>query len=58
VKKTLTDLLQGGYDGGVSIEPHLAAIVHEGKAASDAEGPYEKYVEYGRRLMALVDAID
>ena len=58
VKKTLSDLLQGGYDGGVSIEPHLAAVVHEGKAASDAEGPYEKYVEYGRRLMALVDAID
>jgi sugar phosphate isomerase/epimerase len=58
VKETLADLLQDGYDGGVSIEPHLAAVVHEGKAASDAESPYEKYVEYGRRLMALVDAID
>lgn len=57
VKDVLKDLLGAGYAGGVSIEPHLAAVVHEGKAASQAEGAYERYVEYGRRLMALVDGL-
>ncbi len=57
VKDVLKDLLGTGYAGGVSIEPHLAAVVHEGKAASQAEGAYERYVEYGRRLMALVDGL-
>jgi sugar phosphate isomerase/epimerase len=57
VADVLTDLLARGYDGGVSIEPHIAAVVHVGKAASDAEGAYGKYVEYGRRLMALVDRV-
>ena len=54
VKEVVGDLLASGYDGGFSIEPHLAAVVHEGKAASEAENAYERYVEYGRRLMRLV----
>jgi sugar phosphate isomerase/epimerase len=57
VADVLKDLMARGYDNGVSIEPHVAAVVHVGKAASDAEGAYEKYVEYGRRLMALVDRV-
>jgi len=55
VEDVLRDLLSMGYAGGVSIEPHLAAVVHEGKDASQAEGAYSRYVEYGRRLMALVE---
>ena len=54
VADVIRDLVRRGYTGGLSIEPHLAAVVHEGKAASQAEGAYERYVEYGRRLMALV----
>jgi len=54
VTEVLRDLLGRGYGGGLSIEPHLAAVVHEGKAASQAESAYERYVEYGRRLTALV----
>jgi len=57
VREVLKDLLDRGYRGGLSIEPHLAAIVHEGKAASQAESAYERYVEYGRRLMALIDGL-
>jgi len=57
VREVLKDLSDRGYTGGLSIEPHLAAIVHEGKAASQAQGAYERYVEYGRRLMALVDEL-
>ncbi len=55
VRDVLADLRSRGYTGGLSIEPHLAAIVHEGKAASSVESAYERYTEYGRRLMALVE---
>ena len=51
------NLLGRGYDGGFSIEPHLAAVVHEGKPASAAGDAYGRYVEYGRRLMKLVEEL-
>ena len=51
--KIVSDLLTW-YDGGISIEPHMAAVVHEGKESS-AEAMYRTYTEYGRRLMALVE---
>jgi sugar phosphate isomerase/epimerase len=57
VGDVLRDLIGRGYQGGVSIEPHLAAVVHEGKAASAAESAYERYVEYGRRLMKLAERV-
>ena len=47
-----------GYDDALSIEPHIAAIIHTG----DMGGPerdqalYDSYLEYGRRLMALYAA--
>jgi sugar phosphate isomerase/epimerase len=53
----LADLLKTGYDSGVSIEPHLAAVVHTGQEASSEEALYTSYVEYGRRLMALVEQV-
>ena len=55
VEDVVRDLLAGGYEGGVSIEPHLAAIVHEAITASAENAAYAKYLEYGRRLMALVE---
>lgn len=57
VRDTLADLIDTGYDGGVSIEPHLAAIIHTGERTSDAAELYRTYTEYGRRLMALVEEI-
>ena len=57
VREVIGDLLGRGYDGGFSIEPHLAAIVHEGKAASESENAYDCYVQYGRRLMSIVEEI-
>lgn len=53
VREILADLAEREYKGGVSIEPHLAAIIHTGKAADSAAQLYDSYVEYGRRLMAL-----
>ncbi len=53
VREILSDLIASGYDGGISIEPHLAAIVHAGSQSAPEE-MYNTYVEYGRRLMALM----
>ncbi len=54
VKEITADLIGGGYDGGFSIEPHLAAVVHLGVEATDPEEAYRLYVEYGRRVDKLV----
>lgn len=44
VVKILSDLILGGYDGNIAIEPHM------GKG-------YDGYVEYGRRTMKIIDEI-
>lgn len=54
VREIIGDLLTSGYAGGLSIEPHLAAIIHTGETAESAEVLYHSYTEYGRRLMAIV----
>ncbi|MCX5759441.1 MAG: sugar phosphate isomerase/epimerase [Candidatus Hydrogenedentes bacterium] len=55
VKEIVGDLLAHGYDGGFSIEPHLAAIIHTGQKADTEQHLYESYVEYGRRLTRIVE---
>jgi sugar phosphate isomerase/epimerase len=57
VKKVIGDLLAKGYDGGFSIEPHLAAVIHTGASTDNAEELYSSYTEYGRRLMKIVDEV-
>jgi sugar phosphate isomerase/epimerase len=57
VKEVLADLVDRGYEEAISIEPHLEAVIHEGKAASDEEAAYKSYVEYGKRIMRLVDEV-
>jgi sugar phosphate isomerase/epimerase len=57
VRDVAADMLSRGYTGGFSIEPHLAAIVHEGKQASAENSAFSLYVEYGRRLMRLLDEL-
>ncbi len=57
VREILGDLLGKGYDGGISIEPHIAAVIHTGKQADNAEQLYQTYTEYGRRLMQLVKEV-
>jgi sugar phosphate isomerase/epimerase len=57
VARIVRDLLQTGYDGGFSIEPHLAVVYHDASAQSADEVRYNNYVEYGRRFMQLVEAV-
>jgi sugar phosphate isomerase/epimerase len=54
VPEIVGDLLARSYDGGFSIEPHLAAVIHTGQQASSEEQLYRSYTEYGRRLMRIV----
>ncbi len=53
----LTDLLGRGYDGGISIEPHLAVVFHDEAVQNEASVMYDNYVAYGKRMMALLDEI-
>jgi sugar phosphate isomerase/epimerase len=53
--RVLSDLKASGYDGWLSIEPHMAAAVHAGKDVDDANKAASIWVEYGRRLMKLVE---
>lgn len=57
VRRILADLLRRGYDGGVSIEPHITSVIHLQQEASDPEVAYRTYVEYGRRLERLVEEL-
>ncbi len=57
VEEIIADLLQSGYDGGISIEPHLAAVFHDDSVESDEEAKYSSYVEYGRRLEEIIRKI-
>ncbi len=57
VREIIGDLLAKGYDGGISIEPHLAAVIHTGQEASSDDALYESYTEYGRRLMRIVEEV-
>ncbi len=59
VRRVLKDLLASGYDGGISIEPHMGSVYHElsNKEQSPDEYRYDVYVEYGRRIMKMVEEI-
>ena len=55
VRRIVRDLVAAGYDGGISIEPHLAVVFHDEAAQSAEDVKFENYVEYGRRMMALLE---
>ena len=57
VKRILQDLVTRGYAGGISIEPHLAVVFHDATVTSSAEAQFNTYVEYGRRLMKLIEEV-
>jgi sugar phosphate isomerase/epimerase len=57
VRRIMADLLASGYDGGVSIEPHIAVVHHEAQQTSADELRYRTYIEYGRRMEALIAEI-
>lgn len=54
VRPILKDLLESGYEGGISIEPHMAVVFHDASVTASADAQFNKYVEYGRRLGRLI----
>ncbi len=57
VDRILTDLIGAGYNGVISIEPHIAAVVHRGPGEVDPAEMYASYLRYGRRLKEMVRVI-
>ena len=57
VREILTDAFAGGYDAAISIEPHMTAVFHDANSSASDSDLFENYVEYGRRLMKLVNEI-
>ncbi|MFC1452896.1 sugar phosphate isomerase/epimerase family protein [Verrucomicrobiota bacterium] len=57
VARIVRDLIETGYDGGFSIEPHLAVVFHDESVQSEADVMYRNYVEYGRRMEAIIGDI-
>lgn len=62
VEKILTDLHKSGYDGYLSIEPHVAAVFHATNEPDEdpeakARDMFNSYVEYGRQMEAMLGRI-
>lgn len=58
VKRIVKDLLDNGYNGGFSMEPHMKVIYHEEASAEDqTQARLDNYIEYGRRFMKLLEDI-
>ena len=57
VRRIVKDALDGGYDGGISMEPHLAVVFHDASVTSPDDVRFANYVEYGRRFMKLLAEI-
>jgi sugar phosphate isomerase/epimerase len=54
VRAVIKDLLSSGYNGAFSIEPHVAVVFHDASVQANADQQFQSYVEYGRRLKALI----
>jgi sugar phosphate isomerase/epimerase len=54
VVRIVKDLVVSGYDGGISMEPHVAVVHHEGMSQTPEELKHQMYVEYGRRFERLL----
>lgn len=57
VREILKDAFTGGYDAGISIEPHLAVVFHDATVQASDDAMYSTYVEYGKRLMKLIEEV-
>jgi len=57
VKRILKDLFLSGYNGGISIEPHMSVVFHDEKIKSEKQTRFDNYVEYGHRLEKIIAKI-
>ncbi|MEK0445860.1 MAG: hypothetical protein RLZZ399_1181 [Verrucomicrobiota bacterium] len=57
LREILTDLWTTGYNAGVSIEPHVASIIHLGAPQASAQVRMDAYLQYGRTLEGLLSSL-
>ena len=50
-------ILEDGYDGVLSIEPHVASVVHLEGGSATPEKLFASYVQYGRRFKKMIREI-
>lgn len=59
-ERIMKDLVETGYAGYISIEPHVAVVFHGAGAADDlspeekAKLQYDSYIKYGTMLDAML----
>lgn len=53
-RRIIEDLHRTGYDGWLSIEPHIKAAIHAGQDVDDSGEARKVWIEYTRRLEKLV----
>lgn len=61
VKDIVFDLLKSGYEGGISIEPHVQTVFHdvnEDKSVNKDEAKYQAYFHYGTIMNQMIEAIN
>jgi sugar phosphate isomerase/epimerase len=57
VRDILQDAIARGYQGGLSIEPHMVVVFHDAHSKANDEAARRNFTEYGRRLMELTAAL-
>ena len=55
-RRIVKDLLARGYDGGISIEPHMGAVFHDPNSPHSLDAA-EIYTAYGRRMVTMINTI-
>jgi sugar phosphate isomerase/epimerase len=53
VYDVLLDQFRSGYDGVISIEPHVAKIIHDASLEPDPQQMYDSYLRYGRKFIDI-----
>jgi sugar phosphate isomerase/epimerase len=57
VRDILRDAFARGYDGGISIEPHVAVVFHDAAVKAGDKQTYDSFVRYARQLEAMIGEI-
>ena len=58
VRDILKDAIGRGYDGGISIEPHMVVVFHDAQSkTSNEDAMRANYVEYGQRLEKMISEL-
>jgi sugar phosphate isomerase/epimerase len=58
LREILKDALARGYQGAISLEPHMVVVFHDANSKSNDAATHRNFVEYGRRTEALIREVE